>query len=94
MIYLDLPRWPAHGRLWSHLVSDVALAELHAFAELLGLPGRAFDGDHYDLPASHFQTAVWLGAQLVPSREIVTLLYAAGLRRPRAPRPRPRPRPR
>jgi hypothetical protein len=87
VLFVDLPRWPAHGRLWSHLVSDVSFAELHAFAELLGTPRRAFDGDHYDLPAERLRVAVWLGARVVSSREIVGLLYAAGLRRPRS-RPR------
>jgi hypothetical protein len=81
MIYVDPPRWPARGRLWSHLVSDVSFAELHAFAELLGAPRRAFERDHYDLPGERARMAVWLGAVLVPSREIVERLYAAGLRR-------------
>jgi len=83
MIYVDPPRWPARGRLWSHLVSDRSFAELHAFAELLGAPRRAFDRDHYDLPAERTPVAVWLGATLVSSREIVARLRAAGLRRPR-----------
>jgi Protein of unknown function (DUF4031) len=81
VIYIDLPRWPARGRLWSHLISDVSYAELHVFAEALGVPPRAFSRDHYDVPAERFRTAVWLGATVVPSREIVRLLYAAGLRR-------------
>jgi hypothetical protein len=81
VIYVDRPLWPGRGRLWSHLVSDVSLAELHAFAELLGAPRRAFERDHYDLPAERFRVAVWLGAAVVPSREIVARLTAAGLRR-------------
>jgi hypothetical protein len=52
-LLIDQPRWPAHGRLWSHLISDSSLAELHAFADLLGLPPRSFEGDHYDVPAEH-----------------------------------------
>ena len=32
-IWIDPPRWPAHGRLWSHLISDVSADELHAFAQ-------------------------------------------------------------
>ncbi|MGC9670833.1 DUF4031 domain-containing protein [Planosporangium sp. 12N6] len=84
MIYIDPPRWPAHGRLWSHLVSDRSFAELHAFAELLGAPRRAFERDHYDLPADRARLAVWLGATLVSSRELVDLLHAAGLRRRKA----------
>ncbi|SDY08700.1 Protein of unknown function [Micromonospora pattaloongensis] len=83
MLYVDPPVWPARGRLWSHLVSDVSYAELHAFAEMLGAPRRAFDRDHYDLPAERFRMAVWLGARVVPGREIVRVLRASGLRRPK-----------
>jgi hypothetical protein len=83
VVYLDPPAWPARGRLWSHLVSDVSVAELHAFAEMLGSPRRAFDRDHYDLPADRFAMAVWLGATVVPSREIVRVLRESGLRRPK-----------
>ena len=36
LILVDEPRWPARGRLWSHLVSDLSYAELHVFAEMLG----------------------------------------------------------
>ena len=50
-LLLDRPAWPAHGRLWSHLVSDTSLEELHAFARLAGVPSRSFEGDHYDVPA-------------------------------------------
>ncbi|MEV0715202.1 DUF4031 domain-containing protein [Asanoa sp. NPDC050611] len=83
MVFLDPPAWPYRGRLWSHLISDVSYAELHAFAEMLGSPPRAFDRDHYDLPASRFEMAVWLGAAVVPSREIARILRASGLRRPK-----------
>ncbi|MCW2810962.1 MAG: hypothetical protein JWP61_1420 [Friedmanniella sp.] len=80
-ILIDAPTWPGHGRLWSHLASDVSYAELHAFAERIGLPRRAFDGDHYDVIADRFETARAAGAELVTSREIVVRLHAAGLRR-------------
>jgi hypothetical protein len=83
VILLDPPAWPGRGRLWSHLVSDVSFAELHAFAELLGIPRRGFDGDHYDLPSSRYTMAVWLGARPVRSREIVRRLTVSGLRRPK-----------
>lgn len=83
MIYVDEPVWPGRGRRWSHLISDVSYVELHAFAELLGLPRRAFDGDHYDLAADRYATAVWLGARPATSREIVAHLVRAGLRRPK-----------
>ncbi|MFJ6068189.1 DUF4031 domain-containing protein [Streptomyces tendae] len=80
-LYIDPPTWPGHGRLWSHLVSDVSYAELHAFAEALGVPCRAFERDHYDLPAHRYADAVSAGALEVSSREVVRLLHGAGLRR-------------
>jgi hypothetical protein len=83
MLYLDRPVVPWRGRLWSHLISDVSYAELHAFAEALGAPRRGFDRDHYDLPAERFPMAVWLGARVVSSRDLVRLLRDAGLRRPK-----------
>jgi hypothetical protein len=83
VIYVDRPVWPGRGRLWSHLVSDVSYAELDAFAEMIGAAPRGFDRDHYDLPAERFPAAIWLGATLVPSREIVRRLVAGGLRRRR-----------
>ena len=42
-VYIDPPTWPGHGRLWSHLVSDVSFEELHAFAAAIGCPPRAFE---------------------------------------------------
>ncbi|SEN06616.1 Protein of unknown function [Actinacidiphila rubida] len=80
-MYIDPPTWPGHGRYWSHLVSDESFAELHAFAERLGAPARAFERDHYDIPAARYGDAVRLGAIQVGSKEIVARLHAAGLRR-------------
>ncbi|MDB1088057.1 DUF4031 domain-containing protein [Streptomyces sp. ACA25] len=86
-VYIDPPTWPGHGRLWSHLVSDSSYAELHGFAARLGCPPRAFDRDHYDLPAEHYAAAVRLGAVEIGSREVVRRLTAAGLRRRKRHRP-------
>ncbi|WP_263168861.1 DUF4031 domain-containing protein [Streptomyces sp. SCSIO ZS0520] len=80
-LYIDPPTWPGHGRLWSHLVSDVSYEELHAFAARIGAPPRAFERDHYDIPAHHYREAVAAGAVEVSSREVVRLLTRAGLRR-------------
>ncbi|WP_037856975.1 DUF4031 domain-containing protein [Streptomyces sp. NRRL S-340] len=80
-VYIDPPSWPGHGRLWSHLVSDDSYDELHGFAVALGVPERAFERDHYDLPAHRYPDAVAAGAVEVSSREVVRLLHAAGLRR-------------
>jgi hypothetical protein len=85
VLLVDPPVWPGRGRLWSHLVSDVSYAELHAFAELLGVPRRGFDRDHYDVPADTYRLAVWLGARPVSSRVLLHHLVTAGLRRPKRP---------
>ena len=53
-VYIDPPTWPGHGRLWSHLVSDVSYEELHEFAAGLGIPRRAFERDHYDVIAERY----------------------------------------
>ncbi|MFD4571768.1 DUF4031 domain-containing protein [Streptomyces sp. NPDC058417] len=82
-IYIDPPTWPGHGRLWSHLVSDASFTELHAFADALGVPRRAFERDHYDLPSHRYADAVTAGAREVTSREVVRLLTESGLRRPK-----------
>ncbi|MFI9721369.1 DUF4031 domain-containing protein [Streptomyces sp. NPDC052396] len=82
-LYIDPPVWPGHGRMWSHLISDQSFEELHAFAARLGAPARAFDRDHYDVPADAYPDAVRLGAVEAGSRELVRLLRQAGLRRPK-----------
>ncbi|MFD1828684.1 MULTISPECIES: DUF4031 domain-containing protein [Streptomyces] len=87
-VYIDPPVWPGHGRMWSHLVSDVSHEELHAFAAALGCPRRAFDRDHYDVPEERYERAVGLGAVEVGSKELLRRLTEAGLRRRRPPRVR------
>lgn len=80
---IDTPRWPAHGRLWAHLVSDRSLAELHAFAASVGLPRRSFEGDHYDVPHERHGAVVAAGARLVEGRVLVKALRDSGLRLPK-----------
>ncbi|MEU7278939.1 DUF4031 domain-containing protein [Streptomyces sp. NPDC045431] len=82
-VYIDPPTWPGHGRMWSHMISDVSFDELHAFAEKIGAPRRAFDRDHYDVPSVRYADAVAAGAVEVSSREVVRLLRTSGLRRPK-----------
>ena len=79
-VLIDEPRWWFQGRKWCHLVSDTSLDELHAFVERLGIPRRAFQGDHYDIPEEHRPVVVAAGALEVESRELVRRLRAAGLR--------------
>lgn len=81
MILIDPPNAAGYGRLWSHLASDVSYDELHAFAAALGIPPRGFDRDHYDVPAERYDDVVAAGATPVSSRELVSRLIAAGLRR-------------
>jgi hypothetical protein len=79
-VLVDEPIWPFRDRLWCHLVSDTSYDELHAVAAGLGIPRRAFQGDHYDLPADLRDAAIALGAQPVSGRELITRLRASGLR--------------
>jgi hypothetical protein len=80
-LLIDSPVWPWRGRKWSHLVSDTDYDELHDFvAEHLGMPRRAFQGDHYDVPEELYDAAVAGGAEPVGSRELLRRLMGAGLR--------------
>ncbi len=83
-VLIDEAVWPAHDTVWAHLVSDVSLDELHEFAGRAGIPLRAFDHDHYDVPERRRQDLIDLGATPVTGRELVHRLLASGLRvRPR-----------
>ena len=79
-IWIDPPAWPAHGRLWSHLVSDASYDELHDFAAAQGIPRRGFEGDHYDVPEERYAALVAAGATPVDGREVVRILQRSGLR--------------
>lgn len=81
-VLVDDPRWPAHGRLWAHLVSDESLDELHAFARSHDVPARAFDLDHYDVPEELVSRLIAAGARHVDGKELVRRLIASGLRIP------------
>lgn len=86
-ILIDPPLWPAHGTTFSHLVSDASLEELHAFARAAGLPDRAFDRDHYDVPARRHAELVAAGAESVSATELTRRLIRGGLRIPARERP-------
>lgn len=83
-VLVDQAIWPFEGRRWAHLVSDSSFDELHEFAARLGIPRRAFQGDHYDIPSDYRIEALRLGAMPVDSRVLVRRLRAAGLRRVRS----------
>lgn len=79
-VLVDSPIWPAHGRLWAHLVSDTSLDELHSFASALGIPERGFDLDHYDIPEEYVPKAIEAGAEFLPARDLLKRLIDSGLR--------------
>ena len=86
-IYIDPPVWPAHGTVFSHLISDASLAELHEFAAAAGISERAFDRDHYDVPAHRYDELVQAGAKELSGAELTRTLIASGLRIPLKERP-------
>ena len=64
-VYVDDAVTLWRGRRWAHLMADT-LDELHAMAERLGVPRRAFQdkrsGAHYDLTEDLRGQALRLGA--------------------------------
>ncbi len=79
-VLIDEAVWPAHNTVWAHLVSDSSLDELHDFAGRAGIPLRAFDHDHYDVPEHRRQELIDRGATPVTGRELLQRLQASGLR--------------
>jgi len=79
-VYADTPRWPRHGLLWGHLISDISLEELHEVADRAGLPPRSFDLDHYDWPTSARDALAAVGVRFVADGELTRILIASGLR--------------
>jgi hypothetical protein len=91
-VFADTPRWPRHGTVWGHLISDVSLDELHEAAARCGLPPRAFDLDHYDWPLASRADLEAAGVSFVGDRELTRILLRAGLRVRLADRPAARAR--
>lgn len=79
-VYADTPRWPNHGMLWGHLISDASLEELHEVAARASLPPRSFDLDHYDWPTSAEGALRKAGVTFVSDGELTRILIASGLR--------------
>ena len=79
-IWIDPPSWPAHGRLWSHVISDSSYDELRSFAMVTGIPERGFDGDHYDVPQESYAALLAAGARPTGGKDLARLLRNSGLR--------------
>jgi len=79
-ILIDEARWWHDGRKWCHMVSDVSYAELFEFTDTIGIPRRAFQGDHFDIPEEYRDDMIAAGAVVVESRELLRRLRGAGLR--------------
>ncbi|PUB29995.1 putative metal-dependent HD superfamily phosphohydrolase [Promicromonospora sp. AC04] len=79
-LFIDPPVWPAHGTLFSHLVSDGSLQELRLFARAAEVPDRALDLDHYDVPAARYDALVAAGAVPIEGGDLARRLAASGLR--------------
>jgi len=79
-IWIDLPIWPRHGTVFAHLMSDISLEELHAFAGRAGLHPRSFEGDHYDVPQQRYAAVLAAGATATTGADLVRRLLASGLR--------------
>ncbi|HET7304779.1 MAG TPA: DUF4031 domain-containing protein [Segeticoccus sp.] len=88
-VWVDPPRWPAHGRLWSHLISDTSYGELHTFAHGAGIPRRGFEGDHYDIPQERYAEVVAAGAHETEGTTLARILRDSGLRVPKRKGERP-----
>ena len=67
-VYVDDAVHLWRGRRWAHLMADT-LEELHAMAEKLEIPRRAFQnktsGAHYDVPSDLRERAIALGATAI-----------------------------
>ena len=79
-ILIDTAMWPWRDWMWCHMVSDTSIEELKEFADVLGIPERGFQGDHFDIPEHMREIAINHGAHVVTTREILSALYAAGIR--------------
>ncbi|SBV37925.1 conserved hypothetical protein [uncultured Stenotrophomonas sp.] len=81
-VYIDDAVHPWRGERWAHLMADT-LPELHALAQQLGIPRRAFQnrpsGAHYDVPAPLREQAIALGARAISrhtDRELLRTVIA------------------
>lgn len=82
-VYVDDAVHLWRERRWAHLMADT-LDELHAMAQRLGIPRRAFQnktsGAHYDVTADLREQAIRLGAVPI-SRHVDRVLVRAVIAR-------------
>lgn len=85
-VYVDDAVHAWRGQRWAHLMADT-LDELHAMAQRLGLPRRAFQnktsGAHYDVTSELREQAIALGAIAI-SRHADRELVKAVIQRAKA----------
>ncbi|WP_460759051.1 DUF4031 domain-containing protein [Lysobacter fragariae] len=81
-VYVDDAVHPWRGHRWAHLMADT-LVELHAMADHLGIPRRAFQdktsGAHYDVTSELRERAIALGAVAISrhrERDVVKAVIA------------------
>jgi hypothetical protein len=78
-VYIDDAVHPWRGERWAHLMADT-LPELHAMAQQLGIPRRAFQnrpsGAHYDVPAPMRERAIGMGVTAISRHTDRVLLKA------------------
>ncbi|MBB3276618.1 MULTISPECIES: DUF4031 domain-containing protein [unclassified Pseudoxanthomonas] len=84
-VYVDDAVHLWRGQRWAHLMADT-LEELHAMAQRLGIPRRAFQnktsGAHYDVTAELREDAIRFGAIAI-SRHVDRTLVKAVIARAR-----------
>lgn len=84
-VYVDDAVHLWRGQRWAHLMADT-LEELHAMAQRLGIPRRAFQnktsGAHYDVTAELREDAIRFGAIAI-SRHVDRALVKAVIARAR-----------
>lgn len=61
------------GLRMSHMIAETE-AELHAMAEAIGMPRRAYQGDHYDVPLERRAAALARGAVAVSMKQMAGMV--------------------
>lgn len=79
MVYVDETIFTFRSQMWCHLFSDQGEAELHPFAQKIGLKREWFQSNprhpHYDLSPGKRAEAVKNGATEVTTEEMVRIIW-------------------